>query len=117
MFTATPHAGADATAYLINVAVRPGYHFADTNAAIDYGNGICAKVRTGRPYSELLDDIKGDLVTDDGYQASYLIAQAANELCPQLIWTLRNSAAGYRSAHWSGSAKAATHDRKEPQRP
>lgn len=36
-------------------------------------------------------------MTTDDYQAPYLITQASNELCPQLIWQLRNSAAGYRS--------------------
>jgi hypothetical protein len=30
------------------------------------------------------------------YQASYLITQAVNELCPALIWQLRNSATNYR---------------------
>jgi len=28
----------------------------------------------------------------DYYQASYLISQAVNELCPTLAWQLRNSA-------------------------
>ena len=31
----------------------------------------------------------------DDYQAAYLINQAVNELCPALIWQLRNSAAHY----------------------
>ena len=42
--------------------------------------------------------IKGDFSTGDYYQASYLIAQAANELCPAQIWQFRNSAAGYGPA-------------------
>jgi hypothetical protein len=42
--------------------------------------------------------VKADFNTPDEYHASYLIAQAADELCPALIWQLRNSAAGYRPA-------------------
>jgi hypothetical protein len=43
-----------------------------------------------------MGDIKADFNTSDDYQASYLISQAVNELCPALIWRLRNSAAHYR---------------------
>jgi hypothetical protein len=43
-------------------------------------------------------DIKNDFNTTDDYQGSYLISQAVNELCPALIWQLRNSAAHYRPA-------------------
>jgi hypothetical protein len=43
-----------------------------------------------------MGDVKDDFSTSDGYQASYLITQAVNELCPAMIWQLRNSAAGYR---------------------
>ena len=32
-------AHADEVAYLVNVTVRPGYNFADANAAIAYGRG------------------------------------------------------------------------------
>lgn len=87
---------ADATAYLVNVTVRPGYHFASAADALGYGHGICDKIASGRGYSRLIGDLKADLATPDDYQASYLIAQAANELCPALIWQLRNSAGGYR---------------------
>jgi hypothetical protein len=48
------------------------------------------------PYTQIMSEVKTDFATDDEYQASYLIAQAANELGPELIWQLRNSAAGYR---------------------
>ena len=40
---------------------------------------------------------RGDFGTDDDYQASYLVSQAVNELCPAQIWQLRNSAAHYQS--------------------
>jgi hypothetical protein len=91
-----PSAGADAVAYLVNVTVRPGYNFANADAAIGYGQGICAKVAQGRPYAAIIDDIKADFNTPDDYQGSYLIGQAVNELCPAQIWQLRNSAAHYR---------------------
>jgi hypothetical protein len=43
-----------------------------------------------------MGDVKADFNTSDEYQASYLISQAVNDLCPALIWRLRNSAAHYR---------------------
>ena len=91
-----PSADADATAYLVNVTVRPGYHFANADDALSYGYGICEKIRGGRGYADLVTDTMSDFATSDAYQGSYLIAQAVNELCPALIWQLRNSAAGYR---------------------
>jgi Protein of unknown function (DUF732) len=93
-----PTAHADSTAYLINVTVRPGYHFANAQDAIGYGQLICDKVSQGRSYGQVIGDVKTDFSTADEYQASYLIAQAVNELCPALIWQLRNSAAHYRPA-------------------
>lgn len=94
---ATPaRAHADAIAYLIAVTVRPGYGFADANAAIDYGNSVCNKVSTGESYAELIANVESDFNTGDEFQASYLIDKAVNELCPAQIWQLRNSAAHYR---------------------
>jgi hypothetical protein len=93
-----PTAHADTTAYLVNVTVRPGYHFANAQDAIGYGLQICDKVSQGRSYGQLISDIEDDLGTADEYQASYLITQAVNELCPAQIWSLRNSAAHYRPA-------------------
>ncbi|NDJ89693.1 DUF732 domain-containing protein [Mycolicibacter kumamotonensis] len=92
-----PEASADAVAYLVNVTVRPGYNFADAGAALAYGNRICDQVAEGHTYTEIVDAVKGDLKTTDEYQAVYLINQAINELCPALIWQLRNSAAHYVS--------------------
>jgi hypothetical protein len=91
-------AQADAVAYLVNVTVRPGYNFPNAAAALDYGNGICDKVAAGRGYADLVGDVKADFNTSDEFQASYLISQAVGELCPALIWQLRNSAANYRPA-------------------
>jgi hypothetical protein len=93
---AAPCGHADVTAYLVNVTVRPGYHFASAEDALGYGYGICDKVSGGRPYPQLVSDVKADFTTDDEFQASYLIGQAVNELCPAQIWNLRNSAAHYR---------------------
>jgi len=47
-------------------------------------------------YGQLIGDVKADFVTADDHQASYLITQSVGELCPALIWQLRNSAAYYR---------------------
>jgi hypothetical protein len=81
---------------LVNVTVRPGYNFANADAALAYGHTICDKVAAGRGYPQIMGDVKSDFATSDEYQASYLITQAVNELCPAQIWALRNSAAGYR---------------------
>lgn len=89
-------AAADEVAYLVNVTMRPGYNFADADHALAYGRGICDKVVSGRGYADIMADVKVDFANPDEFQASYLISQAANELCPAQIWQLRNSAAGYR---------------------
>src|SRR6267154_5190943 len=97
--TATPFmpvVHADVPAYLVNVTVRPGYGFANADTAIAYGHGICDKVAAGRRYGEIMTDVNADFGTSDEFQASYLITQSVNELCPQQIWSLRNSAARYR---------------------
>ncbi len=91
-----PRAQADALAYLVGVTMRPGYNFADADAALAYGYGICDKVAEGRGYTEVMNEVKVDFATSDDYQATYLISQAVNELCPDLIWQLRNSAAHHR---------------------
>ena len=90
-----PAAQADTVAYLVNVTVRPGYNFPNADAALSYGYGICDRVGAGTNYAENISVIKTDFATGDDYQAGYLINQAVNELCPALIWQLRNSAAGY----------------------
>lgn len=94
----TPVAHADNIGYLVNVTVRPGFNFANADQALAYGYGICDKIAAGRPYAQLVGDIKADFNTTDEFQASYLISQSAQELCPAQIWQLRNSAAGYRGA-------------------
>ena len=92
-----PNARADVVAYLVNVHVRPGYNFPNGDAALGYGYGICDKVTAGRGFPQVMADLRADFNTSDDYQASYLISQAVNELCPAQIWQLRNSAAHYQS--------------------
>ena len=89
---AAPAAHADAVAYLVNVTVRPGYHFTGADDALRYGNGICERVAQSATYATMISDLKADLDTSDDYQAAYLINQAVNELCPAQIWQLRQSA-------------------------
>jgi hypothetical protein len=88
-------ARADTGVYLLNVTVRPVYHFGGAQNALDYGYGICDKIRSGEGYPQLVADLKTDFDTRDEFTASYLLSQASQELCPELIWQLRNSAAGY----------------------
>jgi hypothetical protein len=90
-----PTANADTVAYLVNVTVRPGYNFANADQALAYGYGVCDRFAAGRTYAQVIGDIKADFDTANEYQASYLIAQSAQELCPAQIWQVRNSAAGY----------------------
>ena len=93
---ATPTAHADTVAYLVNVTVRPGYNFPNAAEALDYGYVICDRISGGEGYPQLIGAVMADFSTADEFQASYLISQAANELCPAQIWQLRQSAAGYR---------------------
>lgn len=93
--TIVPVARADPLGYLVNITVRPGYNFGGADQALSYGYGICDKVSQGRTYAQIMGDVKTDFNTSDDYQASYLVAQAVDELCPALLWQLRNSAAHY----------------------
>ena len=92
--TAQP-ARADSVGYLVNVTVRPGYNFANADAAVSYGYGLCDQIGSGVSYAQLVNTIKSDFATSDEFQASYLLSQASQELCPAQIWQLRQSAAGY----------------------
>lgn len=91
----TPTANADAVGYLVNITVRPGYNFPSADAAVAYGYGICDRVRQGTPFTATIGTVKTDISTNDDYQALYLVNQAVDELCPELIWQLRRSAANY----------------------
>lgn len=93
---AIPTAGADVGVYLLNVTVRPVYGFANADHALSYGYGICDKFRAGANFPQVVSDIKNDFNTRDEFSASYLISQAAQELCPAEIARIRGGAAGYR---------------------
>ena len=79
---------------VLAVAVSP---WARADAALSYGYGICDKFAAGRGFPEVMGDVRADFNTSDDFQASYLISQAVNELCPAQIWQLRNTAAHYQS--------------------
>jgi len=93
-----PSAHADNVGYLVNVTVRPGYNLANADQALAYGYGVCDKIASGRTYAQLVGDIKADFNTSDELQASYLISQSTQELCPAQIWQVRQSAGGYVAA-------------------
>lgn len=95
--SACPSAAADDVGYLINTLTRPGYNFPHAAAALEYGRGICDKVSAGRSFPAIMADVRADLNTNDDYQATYLVSQAVDELCPAEIWQLRSSAAHYQS--------------------
>lgn len=81
--------------YTYDVMVRRHYDFPG-NDAIGYGFGICDKVTRGQPYASVMGDVKADVFPNDEFAANYLVSNAVGILCPEQIWNLRNSAAGYR---------------------
>lgn len=95
VLTTAQSARADNIGYLVNVTVRPGYNFPNADAALAYGNGICDQIRSGASYGQLVKNIRAELNNSDEFQASYLMSQSTQELCPDAIWLLRQSAAGY----------------------
>lgn len=82
--------------YLIGVTTRPGYNFANADDALTYGFGICDKVSQGQSYAQIMADVERDLGTDVDFQASFLVAEAVQELCPAWIPQLRSSAVHHR---------------------
>jgi len=91
-----PTAGADQLGYIINVTVRPTYNFPNAQAALDYGYNLCGQIEAKRTFADMAAQIKQDFNTNDEFTVSYLLSQAAQELCPAQTWQLRQSAAGYR---------------------
>jgi hypothetical protein len=88
-------APAPETEYVYDVVVRRHYGFPN-NDALSYGHGICDKVGRGEGYGQVMGDVKSDVTPSDEFAANYLVSYAVNLLCPELIWQLRNSAAGYQ---------------------
>ena len=83
--------------YLYNVTYRRHYTFPN-NDAIGYGHGICDKVSGGETFAQVMGNVKTDVTPNDEYSANYLVSYAVSQFCPDEIWQLRNSAAGYRPA-------------------
>jgi uncharacterized protein DUF732 len=81
--------------YTYNVVARRHYNFPN-NDAIGYGYGICDKVRGGEGYPQVMGDVKNDVTPNDEYAANYLVSYAVGILCPDQLWQLRKSAAGYQ---------------------
>ncbi|OFB36706.1 hypothetical protein BA059_22725 [Mycolicibacterium sp. (ex Dasyatis americana)] len=81
--------------YTYNVIVRRHFEFPN-NDALRYGWGICGKVDQGVAYSEVMGEVKRDVMPNDERSANYVISYAVGILCPGQIWKLRTSAAGYR---------------------
>jgi hypothetical protein len=82
--------------YLYNVTYRRHYTFPN-NVAIGYGHGICDKVSGGESFALLMGNVKTDVTPNDEYSANYLVSYAVSQFCPDQIWQLRNSAAGYHA--------------------
>lgn len=81
--------------YTYNVVARRHYAFPN-NDAMGYGYGICDKVRSGVTYPRIMGEVKNDVLPNDDYASNYLVSYAVGILCPEQIWQLRNSAAGYQ---------------------
>ena len=83
--------------YVYDVMVRRHYNnFANPADAVNYGYGICDKLGRGEGYSQVMGDVKNDVVPNDEFAANYLVSYAVNLLCPAQIWQLRDSAAYYQ---------------------
>ena len=101
MLTAAPvaHAApAPEVEYVYDVMVRRHYSFAGPADAVGYGHAICDEVGRGKSYAHVMEQTKDEVTPNDEFATTYLISYAVNLLCPDLIWQLRNSAAGYRPA-------------------
>lgn len=82
--------------YVYNVIVRRHFTFPN-NDAIKYGFSVCDQVGRGRTYGEVMGDVKRDVFPNDEQSANYVVSYAVGILCPEHIWQLRNTAAGYQS--------------------
>lgn len=81
--------------YLYNVTVRRAYTFPNGDP-IGYGHGICDKVTGGQSFAQVMGNVKNDVTPNDEFAANYLVSNAVSQYCPERIWQLRNSAAGYQ---------------------
>ena len=67
----------------------PTYAFPNAQAALDYGYGLCGRIEARTSYADMARQIRDDFNTDDEFTVSYLLSQAAQELCPAQTWQLR----------------------------
>jgi hypothetical protein len=81
--------------YTYDVVARRHYQFPG-NDALGYGYGICDKVVRGESYGNVMGEVKAEVLPNDEFAANYLVSYAVGILCPDQIWQIRNSAAGYR---------------------
>jgi hypothetical protein len=88
--------------YLYNVTVRRHYDFPE-NDAIGYGRGICDKVGAGQSYAAVMDAAAREVRPGDRYSANFLVSYAVSQFCPEQIWQLRQSAAGYQAPEGTSS--------------
>jgi hypothetical protein len=81
--------------YVYDVVARRHYGFPNGDALAE-GDGICDKVRRGEGYGQVMGEVKSEVTPSDEFAANYLVSYSVQLLCPELIWQLRNSAAGYQ---------------------
>jgi hypothetical protein len=81
--------------FVYNVSVRRHFNFPN-NDAVAYGYAVCDKVRGGESYAQVIGEAKRDVTPNDEDASNYLVSYSVNLLCPEQIWQLRNSAAGYQ---------------------
>jgi hypothetical protein len=95
-FGLAPSAHADQLGYIVNVTTGPHFNFPNAQVALDYGYMLCDRIARGDSYQSMAEQIKADFGNDE-YKVSYLLSQAAQELCPAQTWQLRQSVgSGYR---------------------
>ena len=83
--------------YTYNVVVRRHFDFPG-NDAIGYGYGLCDDVARGQRYADIVRRVKDEVRPNDEQSANYVVSYAIGLLCPQRLWQLRDSAAGYTAA-------------------
>lgn len=82
--------------FVYNVTVRRHYDFPNGDA-IGYGHEICDKVSGGQSFAQVMGQVKSDVTPNDEYAANFLVSYAVSQYCPEQIWQLRKSAAGYQA--------------------
>jgi Protein of unknown function (DUF732) len=81
--------------YVYNVIVRRHFNFPG-NDALGYGFGVCDKVTRGVAHADVMAAVKREVFPNDEQAAGFVVSNAVGILCPDQIWQLRSSAAGYR---------------------